>query len=143
PKFEANVGFDYSPEGEFAAFGIPFEKSLASLLRRRFVSGNDLLDSMVWDRSGRFVALSAGVDSPRLVPGVFGLSLAAYWLTYLPGAPPATFVYSTRYLDSAAGWSLVTAIDRHQGAFLPVALFQTAGSPQGVFAVNSLGWIVS
>lgn len=89
------------------------------------------------------MALSAGVDSPRLVPGVFGLSLAAYWLTYLQGTPPSTFADSTRYLDSAAGWSLVTAIDRHQGAFLPVALFQTSGSPQGVFAVNSFAWIVS
>ena len=88
------------------------------------------------------MALSAGVDSPRLVPGVFGLSLAVS-LTYLQGTPPSTFADSTRYLDSAAGWSLVTAIDRHQRRVPPVALFQTSGSPQGVFAVNSFAWIVS
>ena len=37
----------------------------------------------------------------------------------------------------------MTALDRHQGAFVPVALFQAAGTPAGVFIVNSIAWIVS
>jgi hypothetical protein len=37
----------------------------------------------------------------------------------------------------------MTALDRHQGAFVPVALFHSAGTPTGVFIVNSIAWIVS
>ena len=92
--------------------------------------------------SRRFVPLIAG-SSRGLIPALFGLSLAVYWLAYLEGTPPTTFADSTRYLHEASGWSLVTEIDRHQGAFLPVALFQAMGSAQGVFAVNSIAWIVS
>ncbi|HZL92184.1 MAG TPA: hypothetical protein VFB99_01025, partial [Vicinamibacterales bacterium] len=92
--------------------------------------------------SRRFVPLIAG-SSRGLIPALFGLSLAVYWLAYLQGTPPTTFADSTRYLHEASGWSLLTEIDRHQGAFLPVALFQATGSAQGVFAVNSIAWIVS
>jgi hypothetical protein len=92
--------------------------------------------------SRRFVPLIAG-SSSRLIPAVFGLSLAVYWLAYLQSTPPTTFADSTRYLHAESGWSLVSEIDRHQGAFLPVALFQATGSARGVFAVNSFAWIVS
>ena len=79
----------------------------------------------------------------RGVPGVFAFSLAVYWLVYLRGARTSQFADSTRYLDPDSGWSLVAALDRHQGAFFPVVLFQTAGTPAGVFIVNSVAWLLS
>ncbi len=77
------------------------------------------------------------------VPALFAFSLAFYWLTYLRGARTSQFADSTRYLDPASGWSLVAALDRHQGAFFPVALFHAAGTPAGVFIVNSVAWLLS
>lgn len=77
------------------------------------------------------------------VPGVVAFSLAVYWLVYLRGARTSQFADSTRYLDPDSGWSLVAALDRHQGAFFPVVLFQTAGTPAGVFIVNSVAWLLS
>ena len=79
----------------------------------------------------------------KAVPGVFAFSLAVYWLVHLRGARTSRFADSTRYLDPDSGWSLVAAFDRHQGAFFPVALFQTAGTPDSVFIVNSAAWLLS
>ena len=77
------------------------------------------------------------------VPGIFAFLLAVYWLVYLRGARTSRFADSTRYLDPDSGWSLLAALDRHQGAFFPVVLFQTAATPSGVFIVNSVAWLLS
>jgi hypothetical protein len=77
------------------------------------------------------------------IPVGFCGALVAYWLIYVRGTGPSVFGDSVRYLDAPAGWALLPRFDLHQGAFLPVVLFQAAGDPGGVFLVNSLVWIVS
>ena len=84
-----------------------------------------------------------GVRLAQAIPVGFGGALAAYWLAYLRGTGPSVFGDTVRYLDVGAGWALLLRFDLHQGAFLPVLLFQAVGDLGGVFLVNSFVWIVS
>ena len=77
------------------------------------------------------------------IPVAFASALAAYWLTYLRSTRPSLFGDTVRYLDADTGWALVSRFELHQGAFLPVVLFQAAGDPRKVFLVNSLVWITA